>query len=327
MKAIIPVAGFGTRMRPHTLTHPKVLLPVANKPMIAHIVEKLLEDGVDELVFVVGHLGEEIEKYIRETFPVKSHFLEQTEFLGLGHAIYTAREFLAEEPVIIVLGDTIYDVKLKEVLHGKHHSLGVKIVENPARFGVAVLDEKNFITKLVEKPKKPVSNLALVGLYFLTNGTVLEKALAELIARNIRTKNEYQLTDALQVMIEHGEKITTFPVEGWYDCGKPETLLETNGIILQRDFGDADYSFENSVIIPPVYIPPDAKIRNAIIGPNVTVGKECRIENAIVKNTILGSGTVIQQISLHDSLIGDFAEVKGKSKNVNLGDYSQLDFE
>lgn len=327
MKAIIPVAGFGTRMRPHTLTHPKVLLPVADKPMIGHIVEKLIEDGVDELIFVVGHLGEQVEEYIGSTFNVKAYFIEQTEFLGLGHAIYTAKKFLDDNPLIIVLGDTIYDVDLKPVFKSEYCSIGVKKVDNPRRFGVAVMDGEDFITRLAEKPKDFVSDLALVGLYYFTTGTVLENALAELIAKNIRTKDEFQLTDALQLMIQKGEKLTVFNVEGWYDCGKPETLLETNSIILRRDFGNKQYQLPNSVIIPPVYIPPDARIKNAIIGPNVTIGKECTIEEAIIKDSIIGTGVELKKLHITDSMIGDRAALQGNAQFLNIGDYSWLNFD
>ncbi len=327
MKAIIPVAGFGTRMRPHTLTHPKVLLPVADKPMIGHIVEKLIDDGVDELVFVVGHLGDKVEEYIRETFRIKSHFIEQTEFLGLGHAIYTAANFLTAEPLIIVLGDTLYDVDLKSVIGGKFSSLGVKEVEDPRRFGVAVTDRDGFITRLVEKPQEFVSNLALVGLYYFTSGEKLKQALEELIARNIRTKNEYQLTDALQIMIDRGEKMSVFNVEGWYDCGKPETLLETNGIILRQHFAHKKYRYKDSIIIPPVYIHPEAEIENAVIGPEVTIGAGCKISRAIIRNAIIGEHTVVKNIILQDSLIGEHTFVKGEVRELNLGDYSRINFE
>ena len=324
MKAIIPVAGFGTRMRPHTLTHPKVLLPVADRPMIAHIVDKIIEDGIDELVFVVGYLGDKVEEFIRRNYNVKASFVEQEEFLGLGHAIYTARDFLGDEPIFIVLGDTIYDVELKPTLKNKTSSLGVKTIDDPRRFGIAVLDEKGFITKLVEKPKKPVSNLALVGLYFFKNGKTLKKALAQLIEKNIRTKNEYQLTDAIQLMIDQGEKISTFNVTGWYDCGKPETLLETTGIILQRDFSRKKYKYENVIINQPVYIHENAAIENSIIGPNVTVAENTHISDCIISNSIISPGVKLKKIKITDSIIGSHASVTGKSKSLNLGDYSEI---
>ncbi|MFZ0389112.1 MAG: sugar phosphate nucleotidyltransferase [Calditrichia bacterium] len=327
MKAIIPVAGFGTRMRPHTLTHPKVLLPVADKPMIGHIVGKLLEDGIDEFIFVVGYLGDKIEDYIRSTFDVSAHFLEQTEFLGLGHAIYTARPFLDNDPVIIVLGDTIYDVHLREVLKEKHSALGVKEVEDPRRFGVAVLDEQGNIARLVEKPQEYVSNLALVGLYYFRNGKVLEEALEEMIEKGIKTRDEFQLTDAIQLMMNNGEKIKTFQVEGWYDCGKPNTLLSTNRIILERDFSDQTYDFPNSIIIPPVYIHPDATVSNSLIGPNVTVGRNCTIEEAIIRDSIIGGGAEIKRINMRESMIGDYASLQGRAQILNMGDYSEFNFD
>jgi glucose-1-phosphate thymidylyltransferase len=327
MKAIIPVAGFGTRMRPHTLTHPKVLLPVADRPMIAHIVEKLIDDGVEELIFVVGYLGDKIEDFIKNTYHVKSHFVEQKEFLGLGHAIYTAKDFLDHDSVLIVLGDTIYDVDLSSVVKSRKNYLGVKKIENPKRFGVAILDNNGNVEKVVEKPQKFVSDLALVGIYYFSDGDRLKLALQDIISKKIKTKNEYQLTDALQLMIEQDERFLTFNVEGWYDCGKPETLLRTNGILLKRDFSNQKYHLENSMVIPPVYIHPDAIISKSIIGPNVTIGKHSVIEESIIKNSIINEDTVIRRLVLKDSLIGVHAHIERQSEILNFGDYSQLSSE
>jgi glucose-1-phosphate thymidylyltransferase len=327
MKAIIPVAGFGTRMRPHTLTHPKVLLPVADKPMIAHIVEKLIDDGVEKLIFVVGYLGDKIEAFIKNTYHVQSHFVEQKEFLGLGHAIFTAKDFLDHDSVLIVLGDTIYDVDLSNVVDNPKNYLGVKKIEDPKRFGVAILDNNGNVEKVIEKPQQFVSDLALVGIYYFNNGEKLKFALNNIISKQVKTKNEYQLTDALQLMIEQGEKFLTFNVEGWYDCGKPETLLETNGILLKRDFRNQKYKLENSIVIPPVYIHPDAKISNSIIGPNVTIGKKSVIEESIIKNSIINDDTIIRRINLKDSLIGIHARIEGRNKILNFGDYSQFNLD
>ena len=324
MKAIIPVAGFGTRMRPHTLTHPKVLLPVADRPMIAHIVDKIIEDGIDELIFVVGYMGEKIEEFIRDNYKVKASFVEQKEFLGLGHAIYTASDYLGQEPVFVVLGDTIYDVDLKPTLKSKTSSLGVKTVEDPRPFGIAILDNQGFITKLEEKPENPVSNLTLVGLYFFINGNVLKKALSELITKNIRTNNEYQLTDAVQLMIDQGEKISTFNVEGWYDCGKPDTLLETTGIILQRDFSNKIYNYKNVIIHPPVYIHESAKLEHSVIGPNVTIAAKAHIADCIISKSIIGPEVKLRYLVITDSIIGGKTSVSGEPKTLNLGDYSKI---
>jgi len=324
MKAVIPVAGFGTRLRPHTLVHPKVLLPIADKPMIAHIIDKLIEDGVDELVFVVGYLGDMIESYIRKNYKIPVHFVEQEHTLGLGHAIFLSREVLGEnEPVIIVLGDTLYDADLKAVMQSPHSSLGVKEVEDPRRFGIAILDEDGFVTQLIEKPQEPVSNLALVGLYFIKNSDLLFESLEEIIQKNIRTKDEYQLTDGLQLMIEKGEKMTVFNVDGWYDCGKVETVLETNHTILQKKFGEERWKAQNTVIIPPVYIHPTAKLENAVLGPNVTIGAESEIVNSVLSHCIVGEHSHIRQAILHQSIVGNHVRLTGKAHEVNIGDYSQ----
>lgn len=324
MKALIPVAGYGTRMRPHTLTQPKVLLPVADKPMIAHIVEKLMRDGIDELIFVVGHLGNKIEEFIRANYQIKSSFIQQTEFLGLGHAIYTARDYLENQPLIIVLGDTIYEANLQKVIKAGKNSLGVKKVDDPRRFGVALLNKNGFIKKLIEKPKKFASDLALVGIYYFHNGNDLKNALNKLITAGIKTKDEYQLTDALQIMIDDAQAFTTFKVNGWYDCGKPETLLETNAIILKRDFSKKTYKYKNTIIIPPVFIHPSANIQNSIIGPNVTIGRDTKIERSIILASIINSESTIRSIYLQNSIIGTNVDIQGPVRSLNVGDYSEL---
>jgi glucose-1-phosphate thymidylyltransferase len=324
MKALIPVAGYGTRMRPHTLTQPKVLLPVADKPMIAHIVEKLIGDGIDELIFVVGHLGNKIEEFIRANYQIKSSFIQQTEFLGLGHAIYTARDYLDNQPLIIVLGDTIYEANLQKVIKAGKNSLGVKKVDDPRRFGVALLNKNGFIKKLIEKPKKFASDLALVGIYYFHNGNDLKNALTKLITAGIKTNDEYQLTDALQIMIDDAQPFTTFKVNGWYDCGKPETLLETNAIILKRDFSKKTYKYKNTIIIPPVFIHPLANIQNSIIGPNVTIGRDTKIERSIILASIINSESTIRSLYLRNSIIGTNVDIQGPVRSLNVGDYSEL---
>ena len=221
MRAIIPVAGVGSRLRPHTYMLPKVLLNVAGKPILAHILDKIIGEGITEATFVVGHMSDKIREYVSSAYPkFSAEYVEQEERLGLGHAIYLSRNTIGGEPVLIILGDTIFDVDLKPVLKNGVSSLGVKHVEDPRRFGVA---EKvnGHISRLVEKPENPISNLAIVGLYYLKNARLLVACLNELVDKDIRTKGEYQLTDALQMMIDRGEKMTTFDVEGWFDCGKP----------------------------------------------------------------------------------------------------------
>jgi glucose-1-phosphate thymidylyltransferase len=323
MRAIIPVAGFGTRLKPHTLTHPKVLLNVGGQPIISHIVKKLLEENIKEATFIVGYLGEKIQDYISTTFPeLKADYVEQKELLGLGHAIYQAARTFKDEEIVIILGDTVFDVDLGQITKLDTSALGVKVVEDPRRFGVAELND-GFITKLIEKPTNPTTNLALVGLYYIKNSALLSRSLEELFAKDIRTNDEFQLTDALQLMIEKGEKISTFPVEGWYDCGKPETLLSTNQFILSQNGKNKD--IDTVVIVEPVYISPTAKIKNSVIGPYVSIGDNCEVVESVIKNSIINKNSQVKRMVLADSIIGADAKVKGSQHKMNVGDSLELE--
>ncbi|HWR01994.1 MAG TPA: sugar phosphate nucleotidyltransferase [Chlorobaculum sp.] len=321
MKAIIPVAGVGSRLRPHTFSQPKVLLNVAGKPIIGHIMDKLIESGIDEAIIIVGYLGDMIEEYLKENYSIRLTFVTQSEQLGLAHAIHMCRAYVTdEEPLFIILGDTIFDVDLLPVLGGDISTLGVKEVADPRRFGVAVTDG-NKITKLVEKPDQPVSNLAIVGLYFLHNAGSLFRSIDYIIDNNIRTKGEYQLTDALQHMIDSGEPFTTFPVHGWYDCGKPETLLSTNEVLLLRNH--TEKSLPGCIINPPVFIADNAVVTNAIIGPNTTIAENAVITDAIIRNSIIGEHAQVSDIMLELSIVGNHASVSGMGHQLNIGDYSE----
>jgi glucose-1-phosphate thymidylyltransferase len=324
MRAIIPVAGIGSRLKPHTYSTPKVLLNVGGKPIIAHILDKLLEEGIDKATFVIGYLGDVIKEYIEKTFPqMKSSFIEQESMEGLGHAIYTAIPTFDDEEIFIILGDTIFDVDLKHVFKSKTSALGVKEVDDPRRFGVAVL-KNNFVEKLVEKPQTPVSNLALVGLYYVSHKIALIDALNELVKKDIRTKGELQLTDALQIMIDNGEKVTTFPVEGWYDCGKPETLLSTNQFLLDRK--SYFKKMDKVVVNEPVFIADDAEIANSVVGPYATIASGCKIKDCIIKNSIIDSNSQVEKALLDKSIIGRNVFVRGTFKRLNSGDSSEIDF-
>ncbi len=324
MRAIIPVAGLGSRLKPHTFSTPKVLLNVGGKPILGHILDKLLEEDVRKATFVIGHLGEMIKNFVQNEYPnMDADFIEQKEMEGLGHAIYTAIPTFDDKEIFIILGDTIFDVNLKSVFKNKKTSLGVKEVDDPRRFGVAVINN-GYIKKLVEKPHTPVSNLALVGLYYIANSEVLIKSLNKLVEKDLRTKGELQLTDALQMMIEDGEKITTFPVEGWYDCGKPETLLSTNQYLL--DIKSSSRKFDNVVVNNPVFIADDAEISNSIIGPYATIDSGCKIEESIIKNSIVGSNAQVNKSLLENSIIGNNSIVRGIFKRLNSGDSSEIDF-
>ncbi|MCF8262414.1 MAG: NTP transferase domain-containing protein [Melioribacteraceae bacterium] len=324
MRAIIPVAGFGTRLKPHTHSLPKVLVNVGGKPILGHILDKLLSEDIFKATFVVGHLGDKIREYVKTTYPsLQADYIEQTEMLGLGHAIYTAIPTFDDDDIFIILGDTVFDVDLSKVLKEKKNALGVKEIEDPRRFGVAVV-ENGKITKLVEKPEKPVSHLALVGLYYISKKQSLIDSLNELVENNIKTRGEFQLTDALQLMIEKGDDIYTFPVEGWYDCGKPETLLSTNQFLLSQY--KTVYKLDNVIINHPVYISPSAKISNSVIGPNATISEDCVIEDSNIRNSIISQGAKVIMSMLENSIIGNNAFVRGNFKRLNAGDSSEIEF-
>jgi glucose-1-phosphate thymidylyltransferase len=324
MRAIIPVAGVGSRLRPHTFSVPKVLLNVAGKPILGHILDKLLGEGITEATIVVGYLGEMIQEFVRSTYPtLRVEYVEQEEALGLGHAIYLSRHTIGTDPLLIILGDTIFDVDLGPVLRGGVSALGVKAVDDPRRFGVAEI-EGGMIRRLVEKPEMPTSNLAVVGLYYIRNAALLAECLTDIVERDVRTRGEYQLTDALQRMIERGERFTTFPVDGWFDCGKPETLIATNRALLEKH--STSRAVEGVVVVEPVFIAPSAVLENCVIGPNTTVSAGATVSDAIIRNSIIGENAQVRKALLDNSIVGPGAVVRGSYKRINVGDSSEIDF-
>lgn len=324
MRAVIPVAGVGTRLRPHTYSQPKVLLNVGGKPILGHILDALQEQDVIKATIITGYMGSQVREYVTKKYSaMQFDFVEQKERLGLGHAIITGKETYDDEPLMIILGDTIFDVDLSLAKKTGNSSLGVKRVDDPSRFGVVVLDDDYKVKKLVEKPQKPVSNLALVGLYYIKNPRLLVSSLDELIEKDIRTKGEYQLTDALQLMVGKGEKFDTFPVDGWYDCGKAETLLSTNKFLLDQKTTLREFS--DSVIIPPVFIAPNATIQRSVIGPYTSVAEGAEVKDSIVKNSIVSYGAKVKNSLLHESIIGNDALVNGTFHRINLGNSSEID--
>jgi glucose-1-phosphate thymidylyltransferase len=320
--AVIPVAGVGTRLRPHTHTVPKALLHVAGKPILAHIVDELIALGVDEMVFVVGHMGDRIREYVDRSYRIPVHYVEQEERKGLGHAVHLTESVVGGRPVLIVLGDTIFKADFSGVLAGERSLVGVKEVEDPRRFGIAET-RNGTVTHLVEKPDRPTSNLALVGIYYLRNSPLLFACLREIVnERHLLTKGEYQLTDALELMIERGESIGTFPVAGWYDCGKTETLLETNRDLL--DLANGAREIPGNIVKPPVAIDPTAVIENSIVGPYATVAAGASVRNSVVKNSIINENASVEDILLDASVVGDHAVVRGAFKRLNVGDSSEI---
>lgn len=323
MRAIIPVAGIGSRLRPHTHTIPKVMLNVAGKPIIGHILDKLIEGGITSATIIVGYLGDLVKEYIDKNYSLPVDYVEQEERLGIGHAIYLSRHSISRDPILIVLGDTIIEADLKKFISSQFSAIGVKKVDDARRFGVVEV-ENGFITNLVEKPENPKSNLAIAGLYLIKNPHLLVEILKENISKKKTTRNEYQLTDGLQKLLEKGEKLIPFEIDGWLDCGVPETLLSTNKHLLTN--AKNHYNIPTVVTVHPVYISPNAEVKNCIIGPNATIAEGSNVSNCIITNSIVNEGATVKNILLESSIIGTNAVVEGKLTKINIGDSSELDF-
>ena len=331
MKAIIPVAGVGSKLRPHTHTQPKSLVPVADNTILGHIVEKILEAGINDFVFIIGYLGEKVEQYVRKKYPqINAEFVVQEPREGLGHALWIARHtYEQEESILIMLGDAIVDVDLKPIIEAPTSVLGVKKVEKPSLFGVTEVGVDEFIVKVVEKPKIPKSNFALVGLYKIANPRKLIDSLEHIIVEDLRTQGEYHLTDALMHMIKNGAKMVTWGVDHWFDCGKKDTLLAANATLLNRArFHTDDYSEQcpGCIIIAPVRRGENCTILNSIIGPNVAIGDNTTITNTILTNSIIGSYSELRYAVMRDSIIGSDASFRGFSHSLNIGDSTEINF-
>jgi glucose-1-phosphate thymidylyltransferase len=323
MKAVIPVAGEGTRLRPHTHTVPKPLLRVAGKPILGHILDDIVELGIKEVVLIVGYRGEDIVGYVSSNYDVRVGIVEQKERLGLGHAIHLSREFVNDEPVLIVLGDSIFRGDLGKMANSGGNYIGVKRVSEPQRFGIVEL-ENSRIVSLVEKPEKPRSDLAVVGIYCIQDSAALYASLESIISSGSRTKGEFQLTDALNLMIQNGVTLKAFEVEGWYDCGKAETLLETNRALLE--LASPATEVPGSIIIAPVFVGEGVSIESSVIGPYVSVAHHSVVKRSIIRNSIIGENAEVEDALLEASLVGDKAVVKGNFKRLNVGDSSEIDF-
>ena len=321
--AVVPVAGSGTRLRPHTYTRPKPLFNVAGQPIIGHILDRLVALGIRQIALVVGSMGEHIVEYVqqREDFATVVS-VEQKELLGLGHAVSLVRSVVHADSMLIVYGDTVFQADLQPVVNSVEEGmLGVKQVDDPYRFGV-VVEKNGRVTRLVEKPDKFVSDQAIVGVNFIRNSGWLFECLNQLMAEDRRTRGEFQLTDALQLMVEQGAHLATFPVEQWFDCGTQEALLVTNRHLLED--APVPNHTQETAIIPPVYIDPTAEVRRSVIGPYVSIGAGAQVDSVIARNMIIGAQAVVENIILEDTLIGFQAVVKGRASRLNVGDLSEI---
>lgn len=327
--AIIPVAGAGTRLRPFTYTQPKALIPVAGKPIITYIVDDLKRNGIQDFIFIVGYFGEKIVDYIKATETnIHSEFVYQHDRQGLGHAIFLANEFVEEnDDIIIALGDSMIEVS-DDFFTSSISSIAIKKVKDPVNFGVAEFNEEGKLVKLVEKPKFPKSNEALVGWYKITETKQLFQILEKYNRENIRTNGEIQLTDALNEMLLQDIPFVTYTVDQWLDLGNGEVLLTSNAVLLKK-FGSHisnKAKITNSVIIDPVSIADESEILDSIIGPNVTIGKNSKIERSSLSNGIIGEYSEIHKMNLEDFVIGSDSNLKGSVQSISVGDNTDLDF-
>ena len=321
--AVVPAAGYGTRLRPHTHTRPKALVQVAGQPIIGHIIDQLELLEVSRIVLVVGYMGAPIVEYVqRRGCFSRVESVQQEELLGLGHAIYLTRDVVGADPMLMVYGDTVFRADLDAVLRASADGMvGVKTVDDPSRFGV-VVEEGGRVRQLLEKPEHFVSDRAIVGVNLISASELLFSCLEELISGEVRTRGEFQLTDALQGMVDHGAALGTFPVEEWFDCGTQEALLETDRHLHESTPVPAHAT--DSVVVPPVHIDPSATVAQSVVGPYVSIGAGAEVNRSVIRNSIIGEEAVVENAMLEDSLVGFQAVVRGRPSRLNVGDLSEI---
>lgn len=317
MQAIIPVAGIGKRLRPLTNTVPKVLLNVAGKPSMSFILDRMLEKGIKDMVFVTGYLGNVVKDYIQKNYPqIKATFVEQKETLGTAHAVLQAERHIRED-VFIIFGDTLFDGEFNLKTDGDG-IIFVAETNDPQRFGIVEPDGK-YIRRIIEKPKNPPTNLASIGMYYIKNSKDLFKQVHKMIDEDLKSLGEYQITDAFQMMIDQGARLESRMIEKWLDTGKIETALETNKYIIGKMKQPKAKGIKH-----PVLIEEGVSIENSEIGPNVTLNKGCIVINSKIKDAIIDENTRIEDCELENSLIGKEVKIKGFKGHVMLGDFDTL---
>jgi glucose-1-phosphate thymidylyltransferase len=329
LKIAIPMAGLGTRMRPHTWSKPKPLVGLAGKTVLDYVLEqfKSLPDGLDiEYIFIVGPQGDLIKAYMDDHYAdVKVQYVMQAEMRGQSDALYLAREYL-KGPMLMAFSDTLIETDLSFLATETCDGVAcVKPVEDPRRFGVASVDQNGWITRLVEKPQDLSNNLAVVGFYYFRSAEDLISAIEGQMQRNLTLKNEFFLADAVNVMLERGAKFRTQRVETWLDAGTPESLLDTNRYLMENGYQNSEEAalkYPQSRIIPPVYIHDGCVIENSVIGPFVSIECGCNLSEVVVSNAIIGEESQIRRMIFNDSLIGHHVVLEGQTLRLSLGDNS-----
>lgn len=330
LKIIVPMAGFGTRLRPHTWSRPKPLLSAAGDTVLGHVLKLLrTAPGAEqaEFVFIVGYLGDQVQRYMQTEHPnIKTHFVEQKELLGQSHALAQARQFL-HGPTIVIFVDTVVETDFSGLDKEEADAVAwVKPVEDPRRFGVAAVDADGLVTGLIEKPSDMSNNLAVVGIYYFKRGEDLMAAIDEQMQTGARTKNEYFLADAIDLMLKKGFKMRIKVVDEWLDAGLPEAVLETNRRLLDKGRDNSAEAGKRSgvTIKPPVFIHPSATVEASTLGPYVSVGRDCVVRNSTIEDAILEPGALVEDSSLQSSMLGERSQVRGVRGRVNIGDDSQV---
>ncbi len=325
MQVIIPLAGKGTRLRPHTHLVPKPLIKVAGRPVMDWVMDKLADLDVHELIFITGHLKDQVERYVHAHYTYPARFVEQKVQDGTAGAINLARPFV-KEPVLIIFVDTVFDADLS-IVKGSTDAgiIWAKEVEDYQRFGVVVTDADGHMTRIVEKPQEPISKLANIGLYYIRDTDALWQGIDHVLA-SPPNKGEWYLTDAFQWMIEHGRKIRAAEVTGWYDCGAMNTTLETNAILLARGEGKGGNRTVGAggKVVEPCYIEDGVTIEGATVGPNVSVEAGTVIRGSTVRDAIIGAKCRIEDSTLSNAMLGDDVVVQGVTGSLSVGSHSEV---
>jgi len=325
MQAILPLAGKGTRLRPHTHTTPKPLLRVGNRTVLDRVLDLLEEANVDEIIGIMGHLSERIETHLASEHPDLSFVpVQQTQQLGTADAIRLARPHV-NGPVLIVFVDTLFraDLELIERRPDVDGIVWAKEVEDYQRFGVIVNDDEGCMREIIEKPAEPVSRLANIGLYYIRNVDLLFEGIDHVMAQPPKL-GEYFLTDAFQYMIDHGARLLTAEVSEWWDCGKPETLIDTNLKVLNEEAAQVPGPIPGVSFVPPVRIGDGVRLENSLIGPNVSIADGSTVRSSRLRDSIIGTDSEISHCDLAQSLVGDHVEVRGVHGTVSLGDHCEI---
>jgi glucose-1-phosphate thymidylyltransferase len=322
VKVIIPLAGKGTRLRPHTYVTPKPLVNVGGRPVMSYILDDLKELGVQEIVFITGYLGDRIEAYIEKEYPeFTAHYVEQEVQNGTAGAVKLGEEFVDGDDVLIMFVDTLFDADLSLIQRLPEGSAGViwaKDVEDYQRFGVIVTDEDGNMKRIVEKPRDPISKLANIGLYYIRDSKLLFEGIRNTMGGPLSPGGEFYLTDAFQYMIDRGAKIRVEEVQGWYDCGQAETLIETNRHLLSTTRGRKPDGGRGVKVIEPVRIEEGVTLENVEIGPNVTIETGCTVRSSRIRDSLIGADTTVENAQLHDSIIGANVHVSNVSGSLSL---------